>query len=195
MSGFTQTTNELYYSVAKASTNLATFTAEDNLIKTYPSCRIPGSYFETLGKRSSSLKIKALGLGGSTTTPTYTFTLRLIPITSSDPAWSAGGVILGASGAVPAASTVLLAPWTLDVDVVLQSIPAAGSATLTVVTLGSVAGALFPANGGFPANNVSPVLATIDPSQTYSLFLSCACSASNALNLINCQILKVYGEN
>jgi hypothetical protein len=55
--------------------------------------------------------------------------------------------------------------------------------------------ALFPASGGFPANNVSPVLATIDPSQTYSLFLSCACSASNALNLINCQIFKVYLEN
>jgi hypothetical protein len=195
MSGFTQTTNELYYSVAKASTNLATFTAEDNLIKTYPACRIPGAYFETLGKRSSSLKIKALGLGGTTGTPTYTFTLRLIVVTSSDPAWSAGGLVLAASGAVPAMSTVLLSPWALDLDVVLQSIPAAGSATLTVAAIGTVGGSLFSAMGGFPANNVSPVLATIDPSQTYSLFLSCTCSASSSLNLINTQILKVYGEN
>ena len=53
------------------------------------------------------------------------------------------------------------------------------------------------AQGGtsIPANNVSPALATLDNSTTYYLFVSAACGTSNAANLINMQMLKVYGEN
>jgi hypothetical protein len=191
VSGFSGTQYELYYSFAGASTNLATFTAEDNLIKTFPPCLIPGSFFKALGDASSSLKIRLNGQLGTTGTPTYTFSIRLI---SGNPAWSAGGLLLGSSGAVPAASTVLLAPYQLDVDCVLRTL-GAGGGTHTVVTMGTVSGAGFSSTGSFPANNVAPTLATIDPSATYSLFVSAACSASNALNLINAQMLKVYGEN
>jgi hypothetical protein len=179
------------YSFAGASTNLATFTAEDNLIKTYPPCLVPGSFFKALGDMSSSLKISVRGQVGTTGTPTYTFSLRLI---SGNPTWSAGGLLLGTSGAVPGASTVLLAPWELDCDVVLRAL-GAGGGTHTVVTMGTIAGAGFSSAGSIPANNTGVTLATIDPSATYSLFLSVACSASNALNLINTQVMKVYGEN
>jgi len=192
MSFYTGTQDEVLYAFGGASTNLATFTTEDNLLKTYPPCLIPGSIFANVGGRSSSMKIRACGQVGSTATPTYTFTLRLI---SGNPAWSAGGLVLGASNAVTAGSTVTLAPWQLDVDIVLRTLAAGGSATTSVVTMGTITGLGFPTAGSIPASNVTPVLATIDVSATYSLFLSCACSASNSLNLINTQMFKVYGEN
>lgn len=44
MSFITGTQNEVLYSYANASTNLATFTAEDNLQKTFPPVIIPALY-------------------------------------------------------------------------------------------------------------------------------------------------------
>ncbi len=192
MSFFTGTQVELLYAFFGASTNLATFTAEDNLLKTYPACPLPSlrQLLDGVGKRSSSLRVKARGQVGSTTTPTFTFTLRLI----TSETWSAGGIILGTSGAITTASTVTLAPWEMDVDIGLVTLPAAAT-NATVKTMGTVAGAGFTNAGSIPANNVSPNLATVDLSAQYYLWLSAACSASNSLNLINTQMLKLYGEN
>jgi hypothetical protein len=191
VSGYTLTQPEIFYSYGGASTNLATFTTEDNLMKTYPLCDIPVGYLSSVGKRSSSMKIRASGQVGSTSTPTFTFTLRLLTTTS----WSAGGLVLGTSNAITAGSTVTLAPWQLDVDVTLRTLAAAGSATTTVVTIGTISGLGFPTVGCIPAANVTPALATIDASVQYYLFLSCACGTSNSLNLINCQQFKLYLEN
>jgi len=93
------TQNELLYAFYGASTNLATFTAEDNLLKTYPACEVPSlrQILGVTGLRSSSLKVKARGLAGTTGTPTYTFTLRLI----TSETWSAGGLVLGVIGVEP----------------------------------------------------------------------------------------------
>lgn len=191
MSGYTGTQPELYYSYGGASTNLATFTTEDNLMKTYPLCDIPIGYLSNVGKHSSSMKIRATGQVGSTGTPTFTFTLRLLTATS----WSAGGLVLGTSNAITAGSTVTLAPWQLDVDITLRSLAAAGSATTTVVTTGTVSGLGFPTMGCIPAANGTYTLATIDASVQYYLFLSAACGTSNAANLINLQQFKLYLEN
>ncbi len=192
MSGFTLTQAELLYAFYGASTNLATFTAEDNLLKTFPVCPVPSlrQLLDNVGKRSSSLLVRARGQAGTTGTPTYTFTLRLI----TSETWSAGGIVLGTSGAVPAASTVLLAPWELEAEIGLVTLPAA-AVNATVKTMGTITGAAFSSAGSIPANNVSPLLSTLDLSAQYYLWLSCACSASNALNLINCQSFKLYGEN
>lgn len=190
---FTPTQAELIYAFYGASTNLATFTTEDNLMKTYPVCALPSlrQLLTDVGKRSSSLKVKARGQLGTTTTPTFTFTLRLIPATET---WSAGGIILGVSGAITAASTVLLAPWELSVDIGLVTLPAA-AVNATVKTMATITGAGFtPAQGSIPANNVSPLLSTVDLSAQYYFWISAACSASNSLNLINMQMLKVYAE-
>jgi len=192
VSGFTLTQAELLYAFYGASTNLATFTAEDNLLKTFPVCPVPSlrQLLDNVGKRSSSLLVRARGQAGTTGTPTYTFTLRLI----TSETWSAGGIVLGTSGAVPAASTVLLAPWELEAEIGLVTLPAA-AVNATVKTMGTITGAAFSSAGSIPANNVSPLLSTLDLSAQYYLWLSCACSASNALNLINCQSFKLYGEN
>jgi hypothetical protein len=194
MSAITPTQSELLYAFYGASTNLATFTAEDNLMKTYPVCALPSlrQLLDTTGKRASSLKVKARGQLGTTGTPTFTFTLRLIPATET---WSAGGIILGASGAVLAGSTVTLSPWKLEAEIGLVTLPAA-AVNATVKTMGDIGGAAFsPAQGSIPANNVSPLLSTVDLSAQYYLWISAACSASSSLNLINMQMLKVYGEN
>lgn len=193
MSGFTMTQAELLYAFYGASTNLATFTAEDNLLKTYPVCPVPNlrQLMDNVGKRSSSLLVRARGQLGTTATPTFTFTLRLI----TSETWSAGGIVLGTSGAVTAAATVTLAPWELEAEIGLVTLPAAAT-TATVKTMGTITGAGFSgATGSIPANNVSPNLTTLDLSAQYYLWLSCACSASNALNLINTQSFKLYGEN
>jgi hypothetical protein len=193
MSFITGTQTELLYAYYGASTNLATFTAEDNLMKTYPSCVVPGSLFNKVGPQSSSLELVAAGQIGTTATPTFTFTIRLI--SGASVAWSAGGLVLGVSNAVTAA-TVTLAPFRMRVHIGVRSIAAAGSATTGVVTIGNIDGPAFTAaEGSIPASNVSPLLSTIDVGATYSLFISAACSASSASNLINLQCVKLYGEN
>lgn len=190
MSQDTGTYPELLYASYVASTNLANFTTEDNLMKTLPVCRVRGSLFNSVGRYSTSLKAKFRGQVGTTGAPTFTFTLRLITSTT----WSAGGLILGSSSAIVAASGVTLAPWELEADIGLRTIEANGG-TATVVTMATVGGPGFPSDGAIPANNVAPTLATIDVSATYFLYLSAACGTANALNLINCQMAKVYGEN
>lgn len=192
MSFITGTQDELLYAYYGASTNLATFTTEDNLLKTYPVCPLPSlrQLLDNVGKRSSSLRVRARGQVGSTGTPTFTFTLRLI----TSETWSAGGIILGASGAVTAGSGVTLAPWELDAEIGLVTLPAAAT-NATLKAMGTISGAGFPNCGSIPANNVSPLLSTVDLSAQYYLWLSCACSASSASNLINTQMFKLYGEN
>jgi hypothetical protein len=192
MSGFTGTQPEILYSYFGASTNLATFTTEDNLLKTYPVVAVPSlrQLLTSTGNRASTLKVKARGQVGTTGTPTFTFTLRLI----TSETWSAGGIVLGTSGAVPAASGVTLAPWELDADIGLVTLPAQAT-NATVKTMGTISGAAFSATGSIPANNVSPNLSTVDLSAQYYLWLSAACSASSSSNLINCQMFQFRGEN
>lgn len=194
MSGYTQTTNEVTYSYFNASTNLATFTTEDNLMKTYPACIIPGGFFSKTGKLSSSLKGIARGQIGTTSGPTFTFSIRLIAGTDAT-AWSAGGILLGSTPALTAATTVTLAPYKLEFDIGLRTAGAAGSAASVLVTSATVDGAAFAAVGSMPANNTGWTVSTLDASQQYSLFISCACGTSSGSNLINMQMLKVYGEN
>jgi hypothetical protein len=195
MSFYTGTQSELLYSYANPSTNLATFVTEDSLQKTYPPVFIPAGFFFNAGSTGKALRVKAAGQLGSTGTPTFLWSVRLINA-ASPPAWSAAGVLLGATGALTTASTVTLAPWFLDMDIVIRTVGL--GATSTVVSMGQVtspAGLASPFAGSIPAAGVSPANATVDNSQSYYLYLSCACGTSNSLNLVNLQSLKVFGEN
>jgi hypothetical protein len=188
---------EVLYSFAGASTNLATFTTEDNLLKTYPLCQIPGSYFGggQVGGLSKSLRIKAGGQMGFTTgAPTFLWSIRAIASTT----WSATNLLLGATAALATgASAVVTTPWFLDADIGLRT-AAVAAGTATVVTMGEVrapAALATPFTQTIPSLAVSPALTTWDINAVYYLFLSCACGTSNSLNLINTQYMKVYGEN
>jgi hypothetical protein len=196
MTAFKQGNFELFYSSAVQSTALATFTTEDNLMKGMPLCKLPdlGQALTRLGDETSSWKFRALGVAGaaSATTPTFTFTLRAIAST----AWSAAGVTLGVSNACATVSGVTNGIWQLDIDLWLRTLPIPGTATMTVVAGGPVSGNAFSAgNNAMPVANTSPAVTTLDVTQQYYLYLSAACSASNAANTISTHGVKLYCEN
>lgn len=194
MSGFTQTQPEVYYSFSSAGTALNTFTSEASLMGTYPIPAVPGTYFNKTGNLSSTAKVRAAGQISSTATPTFSVSLRLL---SSATSWSAGGILLGTTTALATASGVAGGWWLLDADVTLRSI-AAGAATSTLMTAGTLSGSAFPATTGtMPAASVSAVSSTLDNTgaTAYYLWVSAACGTSSASNTISLQALKVYLEN
>ena len=195
MSGYTLTQPELYYSFSSAGTALATFTTEASLMGTYPIPQIPATFFSKLGNLSSAMKIRAFGQAGavSATTPTFTISIRLL---SSATSWSAGGLLIGSTTALATVSGVTGGWWQLDVDVILRSI-AAGAATSSVASAGTLSGSAFTSTGTMPAANTSAVVSTLDTTgaTAYYLWMSAACGTSNASNTISLQGLKIYLEN
>jgi hypothetical protein len=192
MSFLTGTSDEVIYNSIATGTQLNTFTAEDNLQKTLPPIIIPAGFFYNLSAAGKSLKVRAWGRLGTTGSPTFTWTVRLLTSTT----WSAGGIVLGTTGAVTAGATKTLSPWVLELDITMRTL-AIGAAS-TVAAMGMVSGPsalASPFAYTIPADNTAFTVATVDNSLTYYLFLSAACGASNALNLIQAEMIKVYGEN
>lgn len=192
MSFLTGTSAEMLYASIGAGTQLASFTTEDNLQKTLPYVMIPaGFFFSPQGATGKSLRIRARGRLGTTGSPTFTWSLRIL--TSST--WSAGGIGFS-SAALAAGTTQTLAPWYLDGDLVLRSLGAGAGSTLAFFgEIRSPLGLASPFSGTIPGNNVAFTAATFDHSVNNFIFLSAACSASNAANLIALEMLKVVGEN
>jgi hypothetical protein len=194
MSGYTQSNTEALFSYAGASTNLATFTTEANLLQTYPLVQIPAAYFGLgagAGANARSLRVRAGGLCSSTASPTFTLFMRAI---AANPAWSAGGLLLGQTNAMTG-SNATLGSWVLDADITLRTSPIAAG-TATIVTMGTVVGNAFTLPESIPAANTSPALATWSVDITaYYFYLSASCGTSSGSNLINCQYLKIYGDN
>lgn len=186
---------EVLYSFGGAATNLATFTAEDNLLKTYPLVEIPGSFFgmpANVGQRSTTMRVRAGGQVGSTGSPTFTFTLR---VGTSGTYASSATPLLGTSTAMIATATVTLGTWILDMDITLRTAAVSGATTCTVVSMGSVGGNGFTLPGSIPVAGTSPAVTTWDTAASYYMWLGASCGTSNSLNLINCQYFKVYGDN
>jgi hypothetical protein len=188
---------EVTYGWAGTSTNLATFTTEDNLMKTCPPVFIPAGFFGFSGQPGKCLKVKAYGqIGFTTGSPTFQWMVRLVTA-ASPPAWAIGGLLLGQTAAVATgAVAVVTTRWTLDLDVVC-TVVGTGAAT-TVRSDGEVrapAALASPFSATIPSLAVTDALTTVDNSQPYYLYLSAACGTSNSLNLINTTMLKCYGEN
>jgi hypothetical protein len=183
---------DCFYSYFSQSTALATFTTEDNLQKTFPPVLIRAGYILNLQDTGKSLRVKATGRLGTTGSPTFTWSMRLLTSTT----WSAGGILLGSTAALTAGTTQTLAPWFLDVEIGLKTLSIGGASTLrTMGEVRSPLGLASPFSGSIPANNTSPDVATFDNSVQYYLFISAACGTSNAANLIQTESLKVYGDN
>lgn len=191
MSNYTNTNAEVLYSYTGTGTQLATFTTEDNLQKTYPPVIIPAGFFLNPSQTFKTLKVQARGKLGTTATPTFTFTIRLLTSTT----WSAGGLVLGASNAITGGSAVTLSPWKLEADIMLKTLSIGGASTVS--TFGEIAALpSLPLGGTIPAGNTATnVITTFDNSTTYYLFISLTCGTSNAANLAQMEMLKVYGEN
>lgn len=192
MSSYTNTNKEVLYNNVGVATQLNTFTTEDNLQKTYPPVIIPAGFFLNPAATGKNIQIKAWGQLGTTSAPTFTWSIRLLTSTT----WSAGGLLLGSTAALTAGTTQTLAPFTLEAELSLKTLSIGGASTVQL--MGEVRGPLAfasPFGGTIPANNTAITLATLDNSTTYFLFLSVACGTSNAANLIQLTQLKVSGEN
>lgn len=186
------TLNECFYSSWVTGTQLNTFTTEDNLMKTLPVCKIPAGFFPPTLGLGKALKVKASGRLGTTGTPTFTMSLRFL----TSQTWSAAGIGFS-TAAITAGSGVTLAQWFLEVDIVMR-IMLPGAASTIMVNGEFRSGTGFAAGGGIytlPGANVTNVAATYDTQLDNFLFLSAACGTNNALNLIQLESLKVYGEN
>jgi hypothetical protein len=189
ISGGTQT--EVFYSSKVTATQLNTFTAEDNLMKTLPPCIIPAGFFAQAPGEGKVLKVRAWGRLGTTGGPTFTWNIRLLTSTT----WSAAGIGF-ATAALTAGSTQTLAPWVMDVDIFLRTLSIGAASTIGMLgEVRSPLGLATPFAGTIPTNNTAFTSATLDDSLTYYLFLSAACGTSNAANLIQVEHMKVYGEN
>ena len=188
----TGTNNELMYVSIATGTQLNTFTAESNLMATLPPIILPAGFFMNGGLPGRSVRFIVRGRLGSTSTPTFTFSCRIL--TSST--WSAAGVVWS-SAAITVGSGVTLAPWMMEMEIVARSV-VAGATGLTLEGLGFMeAGTAFAAAGGnysMPGANVSP-LVTLQADVTQYLFASVACGTSNAANLCQAELIKAYGEN
>lgn len=189
----TQLTSLLYSSIA-TGTQLNTFTSEASLQGALPHCRIPSWLLLTSnGGVGRTFRVRAHGQLGTTGTPTFTFTARLIPSTT----WSAGGIGV-ASAAITCGSGVTLAPWMLDLDITVRSVGAGGASNTTLAMQGMVvASTAFAAGGGvysLPAANTA-FTASLDGSVDQYFYLSATCGTSNASNLIQLTQLKVWCDN
>jgi len=192
MSFLTGTSGEVLYSSIATGTQLNTFTTEDNLMKTLPYCIIPaGFFYNAQGATGKCLRLKACGRLGTTASPTFSMNVRLL--TSST--WSAAGLTVG-TGLVTAGATVTLAPWFLDMEITMRTLATGAASTLALMGEWRGPSALAsPFAYTLPANNTAFTVTTFDHSVTNYLFLSAACNTSNILNLIQLEMMKVYGEN
>lgn len=190
MSMVTGQFGELLYSSVATGTQLNTFTTEDNLMKTLPYCKLPVSLWQNPNATGRLIKVKAGGRLGTTGTPTFTFNIRLLTTST----WSAAGIGF-ASAAITAGSGVTLAPWYMEVDIILRAL-GAGAAS-TIAAMGEIRGGTSLAAGGgiysVPAANTAFTSTAFDASIDQWLFLSAACGTSNASNLIQLEMLQVLG--
>ena len=181
----------LYSSIA-TGTQLATFTTEDNLQKTLKEVALFPSLWSNMMATGRGLRVKAMGRLGTTGTPTFTWSIRFLTSTT----WSAAGVGFS-TAAITCGSGVTLAPWFLDIEITLRTLGAAG-ANSTIAVMGELRGGTSLAAGGgvysMPAANTSFTSASFDCSINQYLFLSAACGTSSGSNLIQLEMLKVYGE-
>lgn len=188
--GLTQGYSELYYVSIATGTQLNTFTTEASLMGGLKHCIIPAGY---LNQVERSLRVRAIGRLGTTGTPTFTFSVRFINSTT----FSAGGGLGVSSAAITGGSGVTLAPWSLDMDIVVRSVGAGGGSNTTLALFGEVAGQtafaspfqyyMPPANTAFTGS--------LDSSATQYLYVSVACGTSNASNLCQLEMLKVHAED
>jgi len=196
MSDYTPTKTEVLAASIASGTQLNTFTTEASLMGGVLLPKIPAGYFLSNTSVGRTLKFRAYGKMGSTTTgPNFTITPRLF---THGTAFSAGGgVLLGTFAVVQMAASQTLAPFQLDLDMWMDN-PNEG-ATSNFTTFGlinSPKGFVSPFMATLPDNNVTTnSITTFDAWATYDLHIGVACNTSNAANLIQLFRYKFYGEN
>lgn len=201
MSGFTGTMFESLYSYGQAATTTTPTAAAVSVTAAYPSIEVPGGYFTTLGKKSSSVRLKLGGqLTMTATVPTWLFGVAW---TQAVPAAFSASTVLAAMAAVTPVAVPAGAWWRMEMDITLRSLGLGVASTLLSTGQVSCPEAFAPsaysnvsgAERPMPAVGVSGVSASVDVDQPLFLWPFLTLGAATAGNTVTTQYAKLYGEN
>jgi hypothetical protein len=188
-------TEVLYSSYALASTSVPTAAAV-TITAGMPPIVVPANYFSDLGSWSSSLRLVYGGLMSTASTiPTWNWGLYASVATTTAPAFSSAGILLGSSGASAPPSVVSNVPWWAYFDIGIRAL-ALGAAS-TIVTWGTVQSTAVNTAGEVtvPGSGAYTPPATWDTTQSYILWPALTLGAATAGNTVTVQYAKLYGEN
>jgi hypothetical protein len=186
----TGTSVEVLNSTIATGTQLNTFTTTNSVQLTLPNTILPAGFFLNAGAAGKAVRATWYLRMGATATPTFTFTTRLTTTST----WAATGVSVASAALTAAAQT--LHPVRVTLDIVARALTT-GATGLTLAMMGWVEGGAFlasPFTYPIPTANTAFTV-TLDNTVTQYLFLDVACGTSNASNLVQCEMLKHYGEN
>jgi hypothetical protein len=195
MSFVTASVCETLYASTAAGASLSSFTTEAQLNTTatmgVQSHLPPDFWLPNQSQTGRGIKIVARGILSSTSTPTFTWTIR-----GGASANITTNPLLAGTGALTAASSVTNQIWELEVDIILTAIGAAGGNS-TVRSIGTIRSpGLNPVIGPVWGAGASPgTVATLDTSITNYLNVNVACGTSNASNAVTLYSLIVFGLN
>lgn len=157
---------------------------------------IPATFFFNKQGRHRCIRFEAMGVLGTTSTPTIIFQVRLGTTSGSS---FLSGTSVGVSAAITTSSGVTNKWWALQLDLQCNT-TGIGTGNTTLSGSGYV---MSP--GGFASPFIYPLepttpdtatwTATIDNSLTYYANLSVTWSASSASNTITCKKLWAFGYN
>ena len=195
--GLTQSYGECFYSNRQDFTTANTFTAEATIIAG-PNLQptIPANYLGQTSSWGKTLSFRAMGVFGTTSTPTMIFTMRL---GTTQGAADVTGTQVGATAAITTGSGVSNVTWYLHLDLTCNT-PGQGATACTL----SGAGLVYSPTG-FASPFFYPINASTPPTATWTATingavaqyfnLSLTWSASSASNTITTKLLKAYAEN
>jgi hypothetical protein len=201
MSNIGDVGTELLYASTAAGTAKDTFTSEvriNDVAGMGVQVAIPARFWQANQSPSGisrGIRIVARGIVSSTGTPSYTFTIR------GGAAGATSGSILLGSAALPTASGISNAPWTLEGDIILEALSASGGAGATIRGIGTLltdgysaatTTRMYPLFGGAASPGTSN---TFNPDIVNFINFNITCSASSGSNTITLQQLLVYGLN
>jgi hypothetical protein len=190
------TVSEVIFQTVADYSAIASFTTETSLLSGARQPSFPAGFFDNQNKPGKGIRIVAKGVLGTTSTPTYTFQVRLG--TTSGITFITGTSV-GVSAAITTQSGVTNVYWELAMDIIC-TVPGIGTGNCTLSGAGLVSSpAGFASPFVYPLEPTTPNTATwtstIDDSLTQYLNLSVTSSANSASNTLTMKQLIVYGLN
>lgn len=194
MSFVTGTQSEVLWSNTAAGTQVTYASGtEVSLMGSLVPCQIPAGLFFNNAATGKTLRLRASGLLTCISAVTFTWSVRIFASTNT---FSIGGILLGSTPALTAPASVTLAPWFLEMDIVMRNVNAGAASVIAAMgEVRSTTGLASPFGGPMPPTNTSPQNSTVDNTLPYYLHISLASSSASASNLANLQMAKLYCEN
>jgi hypothetical protein len=191
MSGYTMTQMELLHAYYGAATTSVVSASGVTITAGTPEIVVPAGYMSTLGKRSSSLKLKLGGfITATATVPTFSFGLAYTAF-AAPPVFANTPVLATTTNTVtPTAGT---GAFRMECEIGLRTM-GLGNAS-TVVTHGVVDSNQFTNNLQLAPTGSGNTVTNWQSDQEYYLWPFILLGAATAGNTVSVQYQKLYGEN